>query len=411
MKLDIINIGDELLIGQTLNTNANWIAKEMNNIGFTIRQQLTISDSEEAILKAIDEALSLTDVVIVTGGLGPTNDDLTMPVLNKYFGGKLVKDEKVYQHIENLVTSRGFDMNENNQKQALVPDNCKVIHNANGTAPGLWFEKENKVVVSLPGVPYEMKAMVSEIVIPLLKEKYVLPKIVHQMVYTQGIPESKLMTIIGDWENQLPTSISLAYLPSPGRVKLRLSSIGKDGSVLQNAIDIKVEKLKLIIGDSIYATNEENIAEVIGKLLVNQKCSISTAESCTGGYIAHLITSVSGSSDYYKGSIVAYANEIKEKELNVNVDDLEQYGAVSKQVVEQMAWGIKNKMKTDYAIATSGIAGPLGGTEDKPVGTVWIAVATPKGVVSEKFLFGKQREINIERAAMSALGMLRKEFI
>ncbi len=410
MKLDIITIGDELLIGQTLNTNANWIAKELNKIGFVIRQQLTISDAEDTILKAVDEALKSTDVILITGGLGPTNDDLTMPVLNKYFGGKLIRDEKVYAHIEELVTSRGFEMNENNQKQALVPDNCKVVHNANGTAPGLWFEKNNKVVVAMPGVPYEMKAMVSDTIIPWLKEKYVLPEIVHQMVYTQGIPESMLMATISDWEYQLPMSISLAYLPSPGRVKLRLSSIGKDRTLLQSVIDVEVEKLKQIIGDNIYATDEESIAESVGKILVTNKQTISTAESCTGGYIAHLITSISGSSEYFKGSIVAYANDVKLKELGVNEDDINQYGAVSKQVVEQMALGIKNKFKTEYAIATSGIAGPLGGSEEKPVGTVWIAVATPKGVKSEKFIFGKQRSVNIERAAITALGMLRKEF-
>lgn len=409
MKLDIISIGDELLIGQTLNTNANWIAKHLDHIGFSIRQQITISDEESTILAAVKDALTFTDVILITGGLGPTNDDLTMPVLNKYFGGKLVRDEKVYAHIEQLVTSRGFDMNENNQKQALVPDNCKVVHNPNGTAPGLWFEKDNKVVVAMPGVPFEMKAMLSETIIPLLKEKYILPEIVHQMVYTQGIPESMLMTTISEWENQLPKTIKLAYLPSPGRVKLRLSTIGKVRDTLQQNIDKEVEKLQLIIGDNIYATDEESIAEAIGKLLISKKQTIATAESCTGGYIAHLITSVSGSSEYYKGSVIAYANEVKEKELNVNAHDIEQYGVVSKEVVEQMAWGIKNKMKTDYAISTSGIAGPLGGSDEKPVGTVWIGIATPKGVKSEKFVFGKQRTVNIERAAIAALGMLRKE--
>jgi nicotinamide-nucleotide amidase len=409
MKLDIISIGDELLIGQTLNTNANWIAKHLDHIGFSIRQQITISDEESTILAAVKDALTFTDVILITGGLGPTNDDLTMPVLNKYFGGKLVRDEKVYAHIEQLVTSRGFDMNENNQKQALVPDNCKVVHNPNGTAPGLWFEKDNKVVVAMPGVPFEMKAMLSETIIPLLKEKYTLPEIVHQMVYTQGIPESVLMAIISEWENQLPKTIKLAYLPSPGRVKLRLSTIGKVRETLQQNINQEVDKLQLIIGDNIYATDEESIAEAIGKLLISKKQTIATAESCTGGYIAHLITSVSGSSEYYKGSVIAYANEVKEKELNVNAHDIEQYGVVSKEVVEQMAWGIKNKMKTDYAISTSGIAGPLGGSDEKPVGTVWIGVATPKGVKSEKFVFGKQRTVNIERAAIAALGMLRKE--
>ncbi|PCJ27396.1 MAG: competence/damage-inducible protein A [Flavobacteriales bacterium] len=410
MKLDIISIGDELLIGQTLNTNVYWISKELNRIGFTIRQQITISDTEDAILSTLEESLSKSDVVLITGGLGPTNDDLTMPVLNKYFGGKLVKDEKVYQHIEQLVTSRGFEMNENNQKQAIVPDNCRVVHNAHGTAPGLWFEKDNKVIVAMPGVPYEMKAMVSDTIIPWLKEKYELPEIINQMVYTQGLPESILAEKIADWENNLPETIKLAYLPSPGRVKLRLSSVGVDRNELQDMINTEIEKLTQLIPQFIYSEKNEDLGTVIGELLKKQNATLATAESCTGGYIAHLITRVAGSSDYYKGSIISYANEIKINELSVDQEEIEQYGAVSQQVVEQMAKGVQQKMNTDYAIATSGIAGPTGGTDQKPVGTVWIAIATLNGVVSKKYLFGKQRDVNIERAAITALGMLRKEF-
>lgn len=409
MELDLISIGDELLIGQTLNTNAFWMAKQLNTIGFTIRQQVTISDTEEAILSTLKESLIHSDVVLITGGLGPTNDDLTMPVLNKYFGGKLVKDEKVYQHISQMVSTRGFEMNKNNQDQAIVPDNCKVVHNANGTAPGLWFEKDNKVVVAMPGVPYEMKAMVTDTVIPWLKGRYELPEIINHMVYTQGLPESVLAERIADWENCLPSTIKLAYLPSPGRVKLRLSSTGNDREALQQTIDLEVEKLKDIIPTYIYSEENEDLGSVIGDLLKKQDATLATAESCTGGYIAHLITKIAGSSDYYKGSVISYANEIKMNELNVKEEDLEKYGAVSQQVVEQMALGVQQKMNADYAIATSGIAGPTGGTDDKPVGTVWIAIATPNGVSSKKHLFGKQRTINIERAAITALGMLRKE--
>lgn len=409
MQLDIISIGDELLIGQTLNTNAHWIAKELNNIGFTIRQQLSISDSEEAILTAVDEALKHTNVILITGGLGPTSDDLTMPVLNKYFGGKLIKNEQVYQDIEKMITSRGFEMNQLNQNQAIVPDNCTVIRNAHGTAPGLLFEKSKQIIIAMPGVPFEMKAMVTDTVIPLLKEKYELPEIVHQLVYTQGLPESKLAETLTDWENNLPKSIKLAYLPSAGRVKLRLSSTGKGRKLIQQQIDIEVKKLTELISQYIYSVTTENLESIIGEKLVQQKATLSTAESCTGGYLAHLITSISGSSDYYKGSVIAYANDIKVKVLGVNPEDITQHGAVSLEVVEQMAWGVKNKMKTDYAIATSGIAGPTGGTDEKPVGTVWIAVATPKGVKAQKFIFGKQRTVNIERAAIAALGMLLKE--
>jgi nicotinamide-nucleotide amidase len=409
MNLDIISIGDELLIGQTLNTNAFWMSKELNQIGFIIRQQITIADTENVILSSLEASLQYSDVVLITGGLGPTNDDLTMPTLNKYFGGGLVRDDEVYAHIEKLVTSRGFEMNENNQKQAIVPDNCTVIHNANGTAPALWFEKDGKVVVAMPGVPYEMKHIITEEVIPKLKNKFELPEIINHMVYTQGMPESILAEKLANWEQNLPGAIKLAYLPSPGRVKLRLSSTGKSREELQRAIDIEVEKLKNLIPNYIYSQENEDLASLIGELLINKKQTIATAESCTGGYVSHLITRVAGSSDYYKGSVIAYANEVKMAELDVKQNDLDAYGAVSQQVVEQMAVGVQQKMKTDYAIATSGVAGPTGGSDEKPVGTVWIAVATPSGVISKKHLFGKLRDVNIERAAITALGMLRKE--
>tara|TARA_B100000809_G_scaffold132475_1_gene130236 strand:- start:3256 stop:4488 length:1233 start_codon:yes stop_codon:yes gene_type:complete len=410
MNLDIISIGDELLIGQTLNTNAFWMSKALNQIGFTIRQQTSIADTEEVILSALENSLQYSDVVLVTGGLGPTNDDLTMPTLNKYFGGSLKLDQKVFDHIKQLVTRKGFEMNENNQKQAIVPDNCTVIHNANGTAPGLWFEKDGKVVVAMPGVPYEMKTMVSDEIIPRLKKQFVLPEIINQMVYTQGMPESILAEKIADWENNLPEIIKLAYLPSPGRVKLRLSSTGTDRLLMQNNIDSEIVKLEALIPKYIYSTDNEDMAAVVGTYLNENNLTLATAESCTGGYIAHLITRIAGSSNYYKGSVIAYANEIKINELNVLQADLDTSGAVSSVVVEQMALGVKQKMNTDYAIAISGIAGPTGGTEEKPVGTVWIAVASPDGISSKKYVFGKLREVNIERASITALGMLRKEF-
>lgn len=408
MNLDIISIGDELLIGQTLNTNAHWIAAELDKIGFTVRQHTSISDNKEHIIKTLTDALSNSDVVLITGGLGPTNDDLTMPVLNEYFGGKLVVDQEVYKDIERLILGRGFDMNENNKRQALVPDNCKVIRNPNGTAPGLWFERENKVVTAMPGVPFEMKAMITDTVIQWLKQKYVLPEIVHQMVLTQGLPESKLAEVLTDWENNLPKSIKLAYLPSPGRVKLRLTSKGTDRKQVQQAIDEQVEKLTQLIPQYIYSIDNSNLEEVIGKMLLQQNATLATAESCTGGYLAHLITSVSGSSAYFKGSVVSYANEIKVNELGVKKSDLENYGAVSQQVVEQMAVGVLKKFNVDYAVSTSGVAGPTGGSLEKPVGTVWIAVASKNGVVSKQFTFGKLRNVNIERSAIAALGMLRE---
>lgn len=408
MNLDIISVGDELLIGQTLNTNAHWIATELDKIGFTIREHVSISDNREHILNRVDYSIKNVDVVLITGGLGPTNDDLTMPVLNEYFGGELVEDKTVYQDIERLILGRGFEMNERNKKQALVPDNCKVVRNMHGTAPGLWFERDNKVVVAMPGVPFEMKAMITDTVIPWLKQKYVLPEIVHQMIYTQGLPESKLAEIIADWEDALPANIKLAYLPSPGRVKLRLSSKGNDRKAVQQQIDEQVTKLNAIIPNYIYSFDGRNIEEVIGDMLRNKKATLATAESCTGGYIAHLLTSVSGSSDYFIGSVVSYANQIKINELGVNPADIENHGAVSQQVVEQMAKGVLQKYDVDFAIATSGVAGPNGGTPDKPVGTVWIAVATKTTVTSKLFTFGKIRSINIERSAIAALGMLRE---
>lgn len=409
MQIDLISIGDELLIGQTLNTNAHWLSKQLNTIGFQIRQHVTISDDKEIIVAALDHSLRYSDVVIITGGLGPTKDDLTLEVLTKYFGGKLVQNQEVYQDIERLITGRGYRMNELNKQQALVPDVAQVIRNKNGTAPGTWFEKEGKIVVSLPGVPYEMKAMMEHEVIPQLKKRFELPHIIHQMVYTQGVPESQLAEMLEDWENNLPQSIKLAYLPSPGRVKLRLSMEGKDKKKLEQTLENQLNDLQSIIGKYIFSFSESELEVVIGNLLREKQQTLATAESCTGGYIAHLITKVSRASDYFKGAIIAYANETKINQLNVNANDIEQFGAVSQQVVEQMATGVREQLKTDYGIATSGVAGPLGGTPEKPVGTVWIAVATVKGVKSKLFQFGKERDINIERSAVAALGMLRGE--
>lgn len=408
MFLDIISIGDELLIGHTLNTNAHWIAQQLNAIGFEIRQQTSISDKKEHILRTLNEALKHSEVVLITGGLGPTNDDLTMLVLNEYFEGTVVSNKDVLQDIKKLVLDRGLEMNENNEKQALVPDNCKVIRNMNGTAPGLWFEKEGKIVVAMPGVPHEMEAMITNTVIPQLKKQYDLPEIVHQLIYTQGLSESKLAEILEDWETQLPSEIKLAYLPSPGIVKLRLTSVGDNRKEVQQRIDVEVAKLNLLIPKNIYSANGESLQEVVATLLKKKKATLSTAESCTGGYIAHLITSISGSSDYYLGSVVSYANEVKVNELEVDESLINQYGVVSKEVVEKMAESIRTKFKTDYGIATSGIAGPTGGNDDKPVGTVWIAVASDNGVIAKKYLFGNNRTINIERSAVAALGMLRK---
>ncbi|MCC7331500.1 MAG: competence/damage-inducible protein A [Flavobacteriales bacterium] len=412
MNLEIISIGDELLIGQTLNTNAHWIASEVDKVGFSVTRHTTVGDTKNEIIEALSLALKKNDVILITGGLGPTNDDLTMPVLNDFFGGKIIENKEVLQDIEKLVLSRGMEMNINNIRQALVPDICVPIRNKNGTAPGLWFDINNKIIVALPGVPFEMKAMLTDDVLPRLIGKFKLPIIIHRIVYTQGIPESKLAEVIAGWENNLPSTIKLAYLPSPGRVKLRLSSTGADRNKMSELIEIAVEELKMIIAPFIYSTEAGNIEEIIGKLLSDKKVTIATAESCTGGYISHLITSVSGSSDYYTGSVISYSNDIKVRELGVNSLDIEKYGAVSKQVVEQMAEGVLKKMNVDYSIAVSGIAGPTGGTDDKPVGTVWIAISSKLyGTQSKEYRFGKIRSVNIERTAVAALGMLRELLI
>lgn len=411
MKLDILSIGDELLIGQTLNTNAHWLSKELNLIGFQIRQHTTVSDDKSTIVAALDEALAHCNVVIITGGLGPTKDDLTLEVLTEYFGGNLIMNKEVYQDIEKMIMGKGYEMNELNKQQALVPDNALVLRNKNGTAPGTWFEIKGKIVVSMPGVPYEMKAMTSNSVIPLLKEKFELPTIVHKMIYTQGIPESQLAERLEEWENNLPVFIKLAYLPSPGRVKLRLSSMGNNRDVLEAALNLQIVKVKKIIEPYIFSLSEDEMQVVVGDLLRKNKATLATAESCTGGYIAHLLTQVSGASDYFNGSIVSYSNQVKINSLGVNPTDIEQYGAVSQQVVEQMAIGVRTILQSDYSIATSGIAGPTGNTEGKPVGTIWIAIASKNKVTSQVFQFGKERSINIERSAVAALGMLRNEII
>lgn len=409
MVLDIISIGDELLIGQTLNTNAHWLSKQFNAIGFVIRQHTSIADDRETILNAVESGLKNADVLVITGGLGPTNDDLTMPVLNEYFGGELVEDKEVLNDVELYILSRGGVMNENNKKQALVSSKCTPIRNTVGTAPGLWFEKDGKVVVAMPGVPHETKNIVTNVVLPKLKEKFQLPIIKHQMVQTVGVPEALLAEKLVDWEKQLPTEIKLAYLPSPGRVKLRLTCIGNDEQYLNDIIAKEADNLNMLIGKHIYAVGDFKLEENLGELLTKTKETIATAESCTGGYLAHLITSVSGSSSYFKGSIVAYDNEVKINELDVEEQIISEYGAVSEEVVKQMAIGVRNKLNTTYAIATSGIAGPTGGTKEKPVGTVWIAIAYKNGVVANQFNFGTERAINIERAAIKGMELLLEQ--
>lgn len=408
MQAEIITIGDEILIGQIVDTNSAWMSKELNEIGVSINRITSISDTKDAIISSIEEAMSRVDLILMTGGLGPTNDDITKKTLSDYFDCKLVQDEDLYAKIEERLARYKIGMNAFNREQALVPDGARIIPNDFGTAPCMWFSNGNKHVISMPGVPFEMKGIMQSQILPKLSEEFDCPHVLHQTVMVQGLGESVLAEMLQDWEANLPSIVKLAYLPSPGVVRLRMSLIGDDENELEAIVETHLLALKAILGERIFALEDEKIELVIANLLLDKKASVSTAESCTGGNMAHMLTSMAGSSAYFKGSVVAYSNEIKAKVLGVNANDLEEFGAVSKQVVEQMATGVCKAMGTDYAISTSGIAGPDGGTEEKPVGTVWIAVASADKVVSEKFVFSKERGRNIRMASLSGFNMLRK---
>jgi nicotinamide-nucleotide amidase len=411
MKAEIITIGDEILIGQIIDTNSAWIAGQFNLHGIEIYQITSVHDNPEHIEQALFNAEQNADLIIITGGLGPTKDDITKQVLCNYFNTKLVFHEPTFEHIKNKFRNRNIDINKLNRDQALVPESCTVLFNKTGTAPGMWFKKGNKIFVSVPGVPFEMKYLVEFEILPRLRDLKAGKAIYHKTINTQGLPESILAQLIEQWENSLPENIRLAYLPNPMAVRLRLSAVGTDMKVLEQQVAAEIDKLKRLIPDNIYSFDNESLAEVIGKLLISRSASLAVAESCTGGYISHMITSVPGSSSYYKGGITAYSNEAKHKILGVNAAVIEKFGAVSEQVVCEMASGARELLKADYSIATSGIAGPGGGTENKPVGTVWIAVADTSGIKAEKYIFGDNRERNIIRSSQTALQMLRKKLI
>jgi nicotinamide-nucleotide amidase len=411
MKASIITIGDELLIGQTIDTNSAWMGAEMSNIGFDVYRSTSIHDRREDILESLAEAEKKSDVVLITGGLGPTSDDITKQTLCEYFNTRLVINDRVLQMIMEMLSKRNFPINENNRKQAEVPENCRVLENQTGTAPGMWFEKNNTVFVSLPGVPHEMKHLMNVQVLPELRKRYTSQAIVHRNIMTYGTFEARLAEILTGFEAHLPENIKLAYLPASGIIKLRLTGTGTNLQQVNADVNTQAEKLYRIIPEYIYAENEEMPEVVIGRLLKGKKSTLCTAESCTGGEIAHLITSVSGSSAYFKGTVVAYANEIKSKLLKVPESIIQENGAVSREVVEEMASGALALFDTDFAVATSGIAGPDGGTETKPVGTVWIAVASKSEVISEKHVFTNDRNSNIRRFSLSAMNLLRKQIL
>ena len=407
----IITIGDELLIGQTIDTNSAFIAQELNKIGVWVRRRVAVGDVYDEIWNALDEESKQSDIIIITGGLGPTADDITKPLLCNYFGGKLVVNEEVLAHVKYLfekIYRRPGPILERNLKQAEVPDVCIVLHNARGTAPGMLFHKDRRVFISLPGVPHEMKGLMTSEVIPRLLNEFRMPAIVHKTVFTAGQGESVIAELLKDFEPALPGHIKLAYLPNYGMVKLRLTAKGNSKAEVETELQPYFEKLQELVKEYLVTNEDEGLEIVVGKILKAKNKTMGTAESCTGGYIAHLITSVAGSSAYYKGSVVSYDNTVKEQLLGVQHETLMSAGAVSKETVIQMANGAVQTLKVDYALATSGIMGPGGGSEDKPVGTVWIAVASKEKTETLKLNLRFDRQRNISMTASNALNLLRK---
>ena len=412
MKATIVTIGDEILIGQIVDTNSGYIAKALDKIGVQTVEMLSISDDKKHIIDTFAFLQDKVDLVIITGGLGPTKDDITKKTFCDYFQDTLVRNQEVENHIIALFTKLNYNPTQVNKDQALLPSKAQVLKNNYGTAAGMWMQKDKTVFVSMPGVPYEMKGIVNEELIPKIVAEFKRPYIVHKTILTYGQGESIVADRIEKWENKLPDFIKLAYLPSPGRVRLRLTARGENEQILKKAILENVESLTKIIGDIIVGFDEDETIEVIiGRLLRQQGKTIATAESCTGGKIAQMLTSVSGASDYFRGSVISYATDTKVSMLNVDATTIEKFTAVSKEVASEMALGIQKLMKTDYALATTGNAGPTKGDADAEVGTVFIALATPTAVLIEEFNFGQPREKVINRTANKALELLQKEIL
>jgi nicotinamide-nucleotide amidase len=429
VNASVITIGDELLIGQTIDTNSAFIAQELNKIGVWVKRKVTVGDQYNDIRQALDEESKYSDIIVITGGLGPTADDITKPVLCDYFGGKLVENEQVLKHIEYLfehVYRRPGPLLERNRRQALVPDNCEVLMNERGTAPGMWFTTSISseggmqnpplkgrgareiVFISLPGVPHEMKGLMTKEVIPRLLKKFIRPQILHQTLLTIGTGESMIAEKIRDWEEKLPASMKLAYLPHFGMVRLRLTTIGQDKNKLEKELEDRFSELKVLVKEWLVIDEDLTLQQVIAKLLKERKQTAGTAESCTGGYIAHVLSRDPGSSSNFKGSVVSYDNQVKIDVLEVDKRTLDEKGAVSEETVTQMARGGLKQLKSDYMIATSGIMGPDGGSEKKPVGMVWIAVGNQKTIHAREFHFKFDRSRNIEQTAIAAMEMLRR---
>lgn len=408
VNASIITIGDELLIGQTIDTNSAFIAQELNKIGVWVKRRLAIGDGRQEILDALKEQSQDCELIIITGGLGPTADDITKPVLCEYFGAKLITDESALQNVTYIFERLGKPLTDRNRKQAEVPDRCTVLPNRRGTAPGMWFEKEGVAYASLPGVPHEMAGLMQDSVLPKVKGHFELPVILHKTLLTAGKGESEIAELLQDFEAGLPAHIKLAYLPSYGMVKLRLTGKGNDSAVLEKTIEQHFVQLQGMVEPWLVVTEDIPLQQAVINLLKEKGKTIATAESCTGGYLAHLITSLPGSSAVYVGSIISYANSVKKALLQVQTATLESTGAVSEATVTEMAQGALQQLQSDYAIATSGIMGPDGGSAEKPVGTVWVAVASKAEMRTRKFQFRFDRKRNIELTAMNALNILRQ---
>ncbi len=405
---ELLTIGDEILYGQIVDTNSQWMSVELDKIGIKVVRKTTVGDLESEILTAFAEAEKRADVILITGGLGPTSDDLTKPCLAKYFNCELKMHDEALAEVTEFFKSRGRELTELNRQQAALPTACIKITNAIGTAPGMWFDKGDKVFMSMPGVPHEMKKMMTELVLPRLAKKYQLPVIHHKVIRTIGIGESFLAEKIAAWENALPSHIKLAYLPSLGEVKLRLTGFGTSLPQLESETNQLTEQLKEYVGQFIYGYGDDPIEVVLGRTLRERKLTLSIAESCTGGYLSHLITSVPGSSEYFLGTMIPYAYEIKMRQLGVKPETLEKYGAVSEPTIIEMANIVRAKFSTNIGVATSGIAGPGGATPDKPVGTVWIAYSDKHQTVTKKLQLTKDRMLNIKLASAAVLNLIRQ---
>lgn len=411
MQAEIITIGDELLIGQVVDTNSAWLGSTLGDDGIKVIQITSVQDHAAQIVQAVNDALSRADIVLMTGGLGPTKDDITKKTLAEMFGMKLVRNEQVYEMVGKQLALRGIAFTELNQGQALVPDGCTVLPNRNGTAPGMWFERDGKVLISMPGVPFEMKALVKDEVLPRLRKHFALDANVHRTIITFGLAESILADTIASWEEALPPYLHLAYLPSALCIRLRLSTYEIDRQKAEQEIESQIGKLSKVIPHYIIGSEDDSLESVTGTLLKTRGETLATAESCTGGNIAHRFTAMPGASEYFKGGVVAYSNEVKIALLGVDPESLNRYGAVSQSVAEQMAKGVRRATGATYGISTTGIAGPTGGTPEKPVGTVWMAVATPNGVFSRRMVFGSVRSQNIERASSNCINLLRLQLL